>query len=55
MNGIEYPILESITSVSGERNELLVPLHHTEIDKNDIDHLEIISVNKWKPKSSTQL
>ena len=55
MNGTEYPILESVTSVSGERNELLVPLHHTEIDIDDIDHLDIISVNKWKPNSSTQL
>ena len=55
LNGIEYPILESITSVSGERNELLVPLHHTEIKRGDIEKLEIISVNKWKPKSGTQL
>ena len=55
LDGREYPILEANTSVSGDRNEFLVALHHTEIEINQVDGLEVISVNKWKPNSGTQL
>ena len=36
LDGREYPILEASTSVSGDRKEFLVALHHSEIERNQV-------------------
>lgn len=55
INGTEYPVIEATTTVSGERHELLIAQHRSEVDPAQIEEFEVISVNQWKPKRGTQL
>ena len=55
IKGTRYPVIEAKTTVSGERHELLIARHRSEVDPAHIEEFEVISVNQWKPERGTQL
>ena len=55
IKGTRYPVIEAKTTISGERHELLIARHRSEVDPAQIEEFEVISVNQWKPKRGTQL
>jgi len=55
IRGKNYPVIESVSSADGEKFDLIVPVHNSEIKNSDFKHHKVLSIKSWKPRNGTEL